>query len=205
MRKEVEDRLHAEQEHRREMEDILHNEREKLANTSEMLAKELNNRFLLEQNMLMQNEDLQSTRFALSEVKQLLRPPVPVEPEIDSSSVEVVTKPEDEMTDEEILQAISDPKIRAQIEASTFLFDRAMELHEQGWYKQAQPLFFECFLVRDKYIHRVAITSETLFFIAKNFSLSHEWDAAQDSFKNYLRLKDRYTFIVRTKLKFNLT
>ena len=54
IRKEVEDQLRIEQEHRKDMEDMLLIEKQKLAVTSEMLSKEMSARFLLEQNLMMQ-------------------------------------------------------------------------------------------------------------------------------------------------------
>jgi hypothetical protein len=199
MRKEIEDQLRLEQDHRKDVEDILAIEREKLAATSEMLSKEMNTRFLLEQNIMMQNEDMLSTKLIVSDLKHLLDP-LPLldedflgkEVDIDNSSIDAEVKADVDLTDEEIIQMINDPKIRAQIDASAFLFDRAMDLHQRGWYRQAQPLLEECFLVRDTHIHRVAITSETLFLIAKNLSLSFDWEFAQERFKKYLMLKDRY-------------
>jgi len=181
------------------MEDLLLHEREKLVNTSEMLAKEMNSRFELEQNLMMQNEELQSTKVALSEVKYLLHPPIvqislnpaQVIEDIDTSSVEAEFQVTEELTDEEILQLITDVKVRSQIDASGFLFDRAMELHESGWFRQAKPLFQECFLVRDKHIQRVTITGDTLFFLAKNLSNCGEWAAANERLSLYLRLRDR--------------
>jgi hypothetical protein len=197
IRKEVEDQLRIEQEHRKDMEDMLLIEKQKLAVTSEMLSKEMSARFLLEQNLMMQNEDLLSTKLVVSDLKHLLDPPPLLEDlfakdgDIDNSSIDAEVKPEIDLTDEEIIQMITDPKVRAQIDASSFLFDRAMDMHQRGWYRQAQPLLEECFLVRDTHIHRVAVTSETLFLIAKNLSLSFEWDLAQESFRKYLMLKDR--------------
>lgn len=199
IRKEVEDQLRLEQDHRKDVEDILAIERERLAVTSEMLSKEMNARFLLEQNMMMQNEDLLSTKLVVSDLKHLLDPLPLLEEDflakevgdIDNSSIDAEIKADIDLTDEEIIQMINDPKIRAQIDASAFLFDRAMDLHQRGWYRQAQPLLEECFLVRDTHIHRVAVTSETLFLIAKNLSLSFDWELAQERFKKYLMLKDR--------------
>jgi hypothetical protein len=35
-----------------------------------------------------------------------------------------------------------------------------MNLFSLGWYEKAQPLFEECFLIRDKYIQKVTIFSQ---------------------------------------------
>jgi TolA-binding protein len=203
----MEEKLHAEQEYRRDMEDLLQSERERLASTTEQLSKEMHSRFILEQNLLMQNEDLNSTKLQLFEVKKQIYVPPGTESssageggpvgvvDIDTSSVDGDKPLDRELTDEEILQSIVDPKVRSQIDASQFLFDRAMELYETGWYRKAQPLFQECFLVRDKHVRRVAMTGDTLFYLAKNLSASLDFDLAQNHLRDYLNLRDRYVIL----------
>lgn len=99
-----------------------------------------------------------------------------------------------DMDDNEILNSITDVKIKSEIDASEFLYNRAINLYSNGWYDKAQPLFEESFLIRDKYIQKVTITGDTLFAMAENLSLSLKWSKANEKFKLYLTLRDENAY-----------
>ena len=215
LRDDMEENLLNEINQRKDVEEKLKLEAEANAEMEKKLVTELEERKKLEDSLSVQTEEMAAMKKALNElmlkvqqnkdVEDVATPMVKIprrqntENQRDSEStsgdenfIHNMNKPD--LDDNDILNAITDVKIKSEIDASEFLYNRAMNLFTLGWYEKAQPLFEECFLIRDKYIQKVTITGDTLFALAENLSASLKWSQANDKFKLYLIFRDENAY-----------
>ena len=84
-----------------------------------------------------------------------------------------------------------DAHTKSEMEASQVLYNRATALASKGLYRKAQPLFEECYIIRNDVIPTNPITGDALLAIAVNSDKQLLWEQALAKYDEYLGFRER--------------